>query len=352
MADKKATLPATRPKLAAGSAVQAIIPTNIEQAHRLAVAIREADMAPKSYDRNENRIMVGIMHGMEVGLPPMAALQSIAVINGMPCIWGDGALGLVLGSGLVEDMSETTEGKGDDETAVCIFKRKDRKTPIEGRFSIGDAKKAKLWGKAGPWTNYPARMLKMRARAFAMRDGFADVLRGIRIAEEIADYPTLKADANGVYTPDPPRPSHTEPQDSDEVFTRAMDIADRDGISTDDALALAREEPRESEDTDAAVDPKLDAFGLAPVDAPAMDVPKIEMMKLENGLPDYKQFGDDMITVISSAPDLAWLDELLERHEKMLVKVFKMYPEAQAKFDKHVEARRKTLRAVKDEGSD
>jgi hypothetical protein len=31
-------------------------------------------------------------------------------------------------------------------------------------------------------------MLQMRARAYALRDGFADVLRGLRIREEVDDY--------------------------------------------------------------------------------------------------------------------------------------------------------------------
>jgi len=35
-----------------------------------------------------------------------------------------------------------------------------------------------LWGKGGPWTNYPRRMLQMRARALCIRDSFADALHG------------------------------------------------------------------------------------------------------------------------------------------------------------------------------
>ena len=41
------------------------------------------------------------------GFTPMAALQSIAVVNGMPTIYGDGMLALVRASGLLEDIIET-----------------------------------------------------------------------------------------------------------------------------------------------------------------------------------------------------------------------------------------------------
>jgi hypothetical protein len=54
---------------------------------------------------------------------------------------------------------------------------------------VADAKAAKLWGKSGPWTDYPRRMLKFRARGFVLRDVFGDVLKGLRTAEEVRDYP-------------------------------------------------------------------------------------------------------------------------------------------------------------------
>jgi hypothetical protein len=66
-----------------------------------------------------------------------------------------------------------------------------RGQPPERRtFSVADAKRAKLWFKAGPWTTYPDRMLQMRARGFAIRDTFPDALRGVIIAEEAQDHPT------------------------------------------------------------------------------------------------------------------------------------------------------------------
>ena len=36
---------------------------------------------------------------------------------------------------------------------------------------------------------YSSRMLQMRARAFALRDAFADALRGIQCREEMQDVP-------------------------------------------------------------------------------------------------------------------------------------------------------------------
>lgn len=173
------------PAVQAGGTISAMIPTDIDQAFRLARAIALSGMTPKAYGNDENKVFVGILAGAEIGLAPFQALQSIAVINGNPAIWGDGALALVQASGLLDDIEETDDGT----TATCRVVRKGRATPIIRTFSDEDAKRAGLLGKAGPWTQYRPRMRQMRARSWALRDGFADVLKGLHIAEEVRDRP-------------------------------------------------------------------------------------------------------------------------------------------------------------------
>jgi hypothetical protein len=180
----------------AGGRIAAMIPTDIDQAYRFAQALAGSGMTPKAFNNDPNKILVGIIAGMEVGLAPFQALQSIAVINGNPSLWGDGALALIQGSGLLVDIEETDDG----DTATCRLVRKDRETPIIRQFSNAMAKSAGLLGKAGPWTQYQARMRQMRARSWAMRDGFPDVLKGIGIAEEVRDVP-----ANSFSEEAPPR---------------------------------------------------------------------------------------------------------------------------------------------------
>lgn len=88
-------------------------------------------------------------------------------------------------SGLCEAIDEWMEGeKPETWVAVCNVMRRNDPIPTERRFSVEDAKRAKLWGKAGPWSDYPKRMLQMRARAFALRDAFPDVLGGLYLTEE------------------------------------------------------------------------------------------------------------------------------------------------------------------------
>ena len=73
-------------------------------------------------------------------------------------------------------------------TAISTMRRCRQSTPISSRFSTAMADQAGLTRKEGPWQSYPRRCLMMRARSWTLRDGFADVLRGLAIREEVEDY--------------------------------------------------------------------------------------------------------------------------------------------------------------------
>jgi hypothetical protein len=182
--DRKA---ASKPELKQGGALAAIVPQDVEQTFRMAEMILRAGWAPKGMERPE-AITAAIFKGLEVGMKPLQAVQSIAFINGRPTIWGDAAIGLVAGSDLLVGKKEWIEGEGDKMVAKCELRRKGWDDPITGEFSMEDARTAGLLGKQGPWKQYPKRMLQLRARAFALRDGFADVLTGLQVREEVRDY--------------------------------------------------------------------------------------------------------------------------------------------------------------------
>lgn len=161
-----------------------LTPQNIDEALRMADIMAKASIVPKDYQGNPGNILVAIQWGAELGLPPLQAMQSIAVINGRPALWGDAVIALVRGSGLLDAIHEEVT----DTMATCTVKRRGEE-PAARHFSMEDAKRAGLLGKQGPWSQYPKRMLQMRARAWALRDVFPDVLRGVHVAEEAQDIP-------------------------------------------------------------------------------------------------------------------------------------------------------------------
>ena len=161
-----------------------LTPSNMEQAMRIAEMLAKSTLVPKAYQGQPANVLVAMAYGDSFGMQPLQAMQSVAVVNGMPGLYGDGLLAVCKSSPEWEWMQETIEG----ETATCTAKRRGE-PEVTATFSVADAKRAQLWGKQGPWTQYPQRMLAMRARSFALRNLYADILRGMRSAEELADVP-------------------------------------------------------------------------------------------------------------------------------------------------------------------
>ena len=214
-----------------------------DDAFRFSKMVAASEFAPKDFKGKPESCLLAIQHGSEVGLSPMQSLQSIAVINGRPTIWGDAALALVQSSQVCEYVREYTEGEGDHLTAVCEAKRRGYPAPTVAKFSMADAKRAGLAGKSGPWTQYPARMLALRARGFALRNAFADALRGLITAEEAQDYPTLPENVKAVEQTGQITVAHmktftpTQPQDTPAgkaklAISRCADIAAADRLRT------------------------------------------------------------------------------------------------------------------------
>jgi hypothetical protein len=206
------TLP-SKPPLVAGRRPIAIVPVDIDQVWRIATIACESGMAPKDIS-TPAKATVAILHGLEIGLPPMMALQKIAVINGRPCVWGDAVPGIALATGQVEDWHEDVKGDGGNMVAVCTVKRKGLKSAAVRMFSVADAKTAGLWCKA-IWRQYPKRMLTMRAR-IAFKDLFADAFGGLYIAEELMGIETdnTRAEKARDVTPNRPPPLDIDPDKS------------------------------------------------------------------------------------------------------------------------------------------
>ena len=218
------------PALHTGGKVAAIVPTSFNEAVQIAGAIVRAGMAPRGYDSTE-KATVAILAGLEVGFTPFAALQSIAVINGTPAVFGDGLVALVRASGLLEDMQEGLDvnEKGEPQAAWCKVKRKGEASWKERMLTRPECARAGWLTKQGPWTATPGRMMTIRVRAWLFRDVFADVLRGLKSAEELQDMvdvtPAKPAAAepqrNDYKEPSPGASPHSDPEEGGQAVSGA-----------------------------------------------------------------------------------------------------------------------------------
>lgn len=165
-----------------------LVPTSVKEAMEMATMLSKSNIVPKDFYGKPENCFVAIGFGMEIGLPPLQAIQNIMIVNGRPNLWGDSVLALVMGSGLCEQFEESSSSEAMKQGyGRCKVKRTGMKE-LEVTFSMEDAKKAGLLGKPGPWQQYTGRMLQLRARSWALRDCFPDVLKGIQVREEVDDY--------------------------------------------------------------------------------------------------------------------------------------------------------------------
>ncbi len=189
---------------------------------QLATKLASSDLIPKSFRGKPQDLFICWAMGYQVGLTPEQSQQCIAVINGKPSMWGDDMLALCMAHKDFDDIIETPIVKNDAIIGyTCTVKRKG-KADKESVFTLDMAKKAGLLAKGGVWTQYPERMLKLRARGFGLRDAFPDALKGIKPREEVEDY--IDAD----YTMVEHKGSRTE--------LLKKDILNKQGVSNVDAI--------------------------------------------------------------------------------------------------------------------
>lgn len=196
-----------------------LVPKTTDDLKSLVDVIIRSGCVPDAYKDGSKvdpaKIAVGILTGLELGLAPMQALQSIYIIRGMPTVWGKGAKALVLKSGQVtdyklrwiniltgEDMAipgYNVHTKDWPKELACEVSvgRRGVATAFIGTFSVGDAARAGLWNntKKTTWIDYPKDMLEHKAAARVWDRGFSDCLKGVAIREliEEKDDPAIKA---------------------------------------------------------------------------------------------------------------------------------------------------------------
>lgn len=172
------------------------IPATLDELETFVDIVAKSGMTPAGHcDRegkpNKASMKVAIMFGDTLGVGPMQSIQNISSVNNMPAVWGDLGLALVKSHPEFVDIIEVKEEDG----WKCAIKRRGKQDVVR-KFTIDDAKTAKLWEAKGiaenrrqysPWVKYPWRMLQWRSRWWAMRDAFPDALKGIRAAEEYID---------------------------------------------------------------------------------------------------------------------------------------------------------------------
>lgn len=267
-------------------------PQTFDQALTFSKYLAESDLVPKDFKGRPGNCLVAIQWGAELGLKPLQAMQNLAVINGRPALWGDAVIALARSSPLCEYVVETDDGN----TATCKVKRRGEPEQVR-TFSMDDARAAGLAGKQGPWTQYPKRMRQMRARAFALRDVFPDVLRGLPVAEEVMDTPTEKHMGPAEVVP-PTAPAHYPAAEFDKNLSAWRKVIESGKKTAADLIAMVETKGALTEEQKAT---------LRAIQQPATGVQDVQDVQPKNEAPvfTYAQVADKL----TAATDVEQLAE-------------------------------------------
>lgn len=257
-------------------------PTNFADAMAFCKMLAQSAFVPRDFKGKPEEILAAIQFGSELGVGPMQALQNIAVINGKPSVYGDLALALVRASGLLAFIEESDDGT----TATCTVKRKDDENPAphKATFSSEDAKRAGLFGKAGPWQQYPAQMRKFRARGFCLRDVFPDVLKGLITREEAEDYPAVAGPSDVTVKQLEAVSGPVVYRKEDQTTVPFLSDEERKGL-----LKLARDAMGKQEGT-AWVLKRMEELGIT-----RATMGPFHLNQMRHEIEDYKKAGDEIL---------------------------------------------------------
>lgn len=156
------------------------------EAHSIAQALSKTAFVSTTLRGKPDEVTGAILSGHEVGLPPMASVRSIDVIQGTP------AMRAVAMRALVQSAGHTVRVKEQTMTRAVVVGWRRNETESDAQQSVWTIDRAARLGLTGKdnWTKQPEAMLVARATAELCRLIASDVLLGLAYAvEELQDEP-------------------------------------------------------------------------------------------------------------------------------------------------------------------
>ena len=137
------------------------------------------ELVPRHIKSPEHALVI-IQAGAELGLPPMASLRGVQLIQGKVTLSADTQLALMIKHGARIQWLESTP------TVAKLQLTREGQEPYVSVFTIEDAKRAGLAGGTN-WKKYPQAMLRARAISAAARAYMPDVLAGCYLPGELGE---------------------------------------------------------------------------------------------------------------------------------------------------------------------
>jgi len=157
-----------------------------ESAQRMAKAIAASSFCPKEFRGNIGDCLIVIETAARTGMPLMALLQNTYVVHGKPSFSSSFMAGLINGSGRFDGPLRFVYN--DDRTSCYAVATKNGEEYRGITITMEMAQREGWLSKKGSkWQTMPELMLQYRAISFFARAYCADLIMGMRSADEVAD---------------------------------------------------------------------------------------------------------------------------------------------------------------------
>lgn len=148
-----------------------------------AQAVAQSSLIPDGYCNQPANVLWAMDLADALGVPFPQVMQTMVVMRGRMTMSADLMAAVVRRAGHKLRVRE----QGMSVTAALI-RRDDPDYEFTATWDEAKARQAGLWGQRGPWSLYPAQMLRSRAITEVCRQGASDALAGtIYTAEELED---------------------------------------------------------------------------------------------------------------------------------------------------------------------
>ena len=178
---KAAAKPATTQALApAPTPGFSYITAGLQERADYIARLAPSTILPTAYRGNAANAFVAAETGAALGLEPLQALASIAVINGRATLSSDLMAAVIRRAGHTLRIVENNP----ESVTATLIRADDKKFEFTVTWDKDKATKAGLWGQRGPWSQYPTQMLRARAITEVARQGASEALMGMIYSPE------------------------------------------------------------------------------------------------------------------------------------------------------------------------
>lgn len=181
-----------------------------------AQAVAQSSLIPDGYRNQPANVLWAMDLADALNVPFPQVMQTMVVLRGRMAMSADLMAAIVRRAGHKLRVRE----QGMSVTATLI-----RQDDPDYEFSVAwdeaKARQAGLWGQRGPWSQYPAQMLRSRAITEVCRQGASDALAGTSYTPEELEGPADTTTTTPATTSGHPAPAKPE-QDTAKDRSRAL----------------------------------------------------------------------------------------------------------------------------------